>query len=70
VIGAYDGNGKVRLWLDATDSGVSESGDLSGGVVQNDTPIRIGADPESTTGSRFYFDGALQMISIHKWRNH
>jgi glycerophosphoryl diester phosphodiesterase len=70
VMGAYDGNGKVRLWLDASDSGVSESGDLSGGVIQNDSPIRIGADPEGASGSRFHFDGALQMISVHKWRNH
>ena len=69
-IGAFDGNGKVRLWLDASDSGVSESGSLSEGVDTNDVPIRLGADPEGASGSRYHFDGAVQMISIHKWRNH
>ncbi len=70
VMGAYDGNGRVRLWLDASDSGVSESGSLSGGVDTNDSPIRIGADPEGTSSTRFFFDGQIQMISVQKWRNH
>jgi len=70
VIGAFDGNGKVRLWLDGSDTGVTESAVLSNGVQQNDVPIRIGADPQGTTATRFYFDGAIQMISIHKWSNH
>jgi hypothetical protein len=70
VIGAYDGNGKVRMWVDATDSGVTESSGITGGVVQNDSPIRIGADPEGASGTRFYFDGAIQLVSVHKWRNH
>jgi len=70
VMGAYDGNGKVRLWLDASDSWVDESGSLSDGVDSNDVPIRIGADPEGSSGSRYHFDGAIQMISVHRWRNH
>ena len=70
VMGAFDGNGKVRLWLDASDSGVNESSTLTGGVDTNNSPIRIGADPEGSSGHRFYFDGKLQMVSVHKWRNH
>jgi glycerophosphoryl diester phosphodiesterase len=70
VMGSYDGDGKLRMWVDGTDSGVSKTGTLSGGVVQNDSPIRIGADPQGTSDTRFYFDGAIQLVSVHKWRNH
>jgi hypothetical protein len=70
MMGAYDGNGKLRMWVDASDSGVTETATMSSGVVQNDSPIRIGADPEGVSNTRFYFDGAIQMVSLHKWRNH
>ena len=46
IIGTYDGNGKIRLWIDGSDAGVSESATLTQGVVLNDVPIRLGADPE------------------------
>ena len=70
VMGSFDGNGRIRLWLDGTDSGVTESASITGGVDANDSPIRIGADPEGGTNSRFHFDGQIQLISVHRWRNH
>ena len=70
MMGSFDGNGRVRLWLDASDSGVTNSGVLTAGVDNNNAPIRIGADPEGSSATRFHFDGQIQMISVHKWRNH
>ncbi len=70
IIAAFDGNGKVRMWLDASDSGVSESANLSSGVQQNNSPIRLGADPEGSSDSRYYFNGKIQTISVQKWRDH
>jgi hypothetical protein len=70
AMGSYDGNGRVRLWLDASDSGVSESSSLTSGVDTNDSPIRIGADPEGSSSARFFFDGQIQMVSVQTWRNH
>ena len=70
IIGTYDGNGRVRLWVDGSDSWVSTSGVLSSGVVQNNSPIRIGADPEGQSGARYFFDGKVQSMSLLKWRDH
>ena len=70
LMAAYDGNGKVRLWVDGSDSGVSESSDLSQGVTANDSPVRMGADPQGSYGARFFFDGRVQMVNLQTWRNH
>ncbi len=70
IIGTFDGNGKVRLWVDGSAAGVDESGVLSQGVEQNNVPIRIGADPEGSGGARYYFDGKIQRMTVLKWRDH
>lgn len=65
---AYDGDGGVRMWIDNDDSGVTHP-TVTGGIVNNDVPIRLGADPEAT-GARYYFDGEIQMALAQAWGAH
>ncbi|WP_299253204.1 LamG-like jellyroll fold domain-containing protein [uncultured Aquimarina sp.] len=68
IIGAYDGNGGVHLWVDENHAQPSVS--ISGGITQNNSPVVIGADPQGSVNTRFYFSGKIQMINIMKWDNH
>lgn len=68
IIGAYDGSGAVRLWINNSERTASAS--HSGGVVQNDSPIVIGADPQGASERRYFFKGKIQQVMVQRWRNH
>ena len=70
IMGAYDGSGRVRLWVNNSDGGVDESGILYGGVTQNDVPVLVGADPQGLTDTRYHFTGRVQMAMLQHWRDH
>ncbi len=42
----------------------------SGAVVNNDVPVRIGADPQGATGVGYYFDGRIQRVLGQTWTSH
>ena len=66
VTGAYDGDGGVRMWLDNDDAGVAVE-TVAGGVVTNDTPVVLGADPQGPDERRFFFDGDVQHVQLLRW---
>ena len=70
IMGTYDGAGRVRLWVNNSDSGVDESAVLSGGVTTNDVPALLGADPQGLTDTRYHFTGRIQMAMLQTWRDH
>ena len=70
IMGTYDGAGRVRLWVNNSDSGVDESAVLSGGVTTNDVPALLGADPQGLTDARYHFTGRIQMAMLQTWRDH
>ena len=69
ITGAYDGDGGVRMWIDNDDSAVTIV-NVTGGVVNNDVPAILGADPQGAGASRFYFDGEIQMALLQAWGAH
>lgn len=68
IVGAYDGNGAVRLWVNNVEGVPSAS--VSGGVGHNTSPIVIGADPQGATERRYFFRGKIQQVMVQRWRNH
>ncbi|HUR89681.1 MAG TPA: hypothetical protein VMZ74_11390 [Ramlibacter sp.] len=68
IIGAYDGSGAVRLWVNNVEKTASAS--ITGGVVANGSPIVIGADPQGTTSQRFFFAGKTQQVMLQRWHAH
>jgi hypothetical protein len=68
IVGAYDGKGAVRLWVNNDEKAASAS--VSGGVVANNSPIVIGADPQGATDRRSFFKGKVQQVMVQKWRDH
>jgi hypothetical protein len=68
IVGAYDGSGAVRLWVDNTERTPSAS--ITGGVGVNDSPVVVGADPQGATDRRYFFKGKIQQVMVQKWRNH
>jgi len=68
IVGAYDGNGAVRLWVNNVEKTASAS--ISGGVTANDSPVVIGADPQGATERRYFFKGKVQQVMVQKWRDH
>lgn len=66
---AYDGDGGVRMWID-NDAGPVMVVSTRGGVVNNDVPMMLGADPEDGGAARFYFDGEIQMAMVQAWGAH
>lgn len=67
LIGAYDGSGCVHLWVDMRNT---SSSCQTGGVVQNNSPITLGADPQGATQQRYFLSGKLQQVSVLAWNNH
>lgn len=67
LIGAYDGSGGVRLWIN--DSGY-HSVTVAGGVTKNDSPVVIGADPQGCCQTRFHFKGKIQSVSVLDWSDY
>ncbi len=68
IIGAYDGSGAVRLWVNNVQRTASAS--ITGGVGANGSPILIGADPQGTTSQRFFFSGKIQQVMVQRWHGH
>ncbi|WP_445356564.1 hypothetical protein ACJJIC_05395 [Microbulbifer sp. ANSA002] len=69
IIGAYDGNGQVHLWINNIH--VAQNGEwLKGGVVQNNSPILVGADPQGSKNKRFFSSTKIPFIYIQKWKDH
>ncbi len=68
IVGAYDGDGAVRLWVNNVEKTASAS--ISGGVGANNSPVVIGADPQGAIDRRFYFSGKIQQVMVQRWRNH
>lgn len=66
IIGSFNGNGPVRLWVDNV--GDSIVGDeATGGVVNNDSLLLLGADPQGDAPPRYHFDGAIQQAMVLRW---
>ncbi len=70
LIGAYDGDGAVRLWVNGSTSGTTSSSSMTAGVTQNNSPVVIGADPQGASATRYYGDNKIQMVTLQKWANH
>lgn len=68
IIGAYDGHGGVRMWIDGNEVGSAPS--ISGTVTQNNSPIVVGADPQGPYNQRFFFSGKIQTVSVQSWGHH
>lgn len=68
IVGAYDGSGAVRLWVNNAEKTASVS--VTGGVTANNSPVVIGADPQGATDRRYFFKGKIQQVMVQKWRNH
>lgn len=66
IIGAYDGNGAVRMWVDCKNDGIKTTPGV-GGVIQNNSPVTIGADPQGDKRSRFHFEGIVQQFQLQSW---
>lgn len=69
LVGAYDGDGQVRLWVNNQDGSVV--GEVtSGGVVNNDSLALLGADPQGAAKPRYFFNGAVQQAMVLRWDEH
>lgn len=68
IVGAYDGDGTVRLWVNNAEK--TPSAAVSGGVTLNNSPVVIGADPQGATDRRYFFKGKVQQVMVQRWRNH
>lgn len=66
---AYDGDGGVRMWIDNDDANVTIAM-ASGGIVNNDVPILIGADPQPGGNARYFFQGEIQLVLVQAWGDH
>ncbi len=66
IIGSYNGNGPVRLWVD-NDNGPVVGEDATGGVVNNDSLLLLGADPQGDAPPRYHFDGGIQRAAVLSW---
>lgn len=67
VVGAYNGSGRVGLYVNGRLAAESTEV-ITGGVVPNDSPVVVGGDPDGPGGVRFHFDGMIQMVSVQRWR--
>jgi hypothetical protein len=68
IVGAYDGSGAVRLWVNNVEKTASSS--ITGGVGLNNSPVVVCADPQGATSRRYFFKGKVQQVMVQKWRNH
>lgn len=66
IIGAYDGDGAVRLMVNHSDAGTTTT-DVTGGITPNDAVLQLGADPQDPEAPRFFFDGAIQTATVQAW---
>jgi glycerophosphoryl diester phosphodiesterase len=69
IVGAYDGNGGVYIWINNSNSGATNSSGV-GEVVRNNSPILLGADPQGASSQRYFFSGKIQIALVQDWGNH
>ncbi len=70
ITGAYDGDGKVWIWVNNNTQDAIAAGPYTDGVEQNDSIALLGADPQTTDAPRYYFDGRIQLAVLQAWANH
>lgn len=70
LVGAYDGEGGVYLWVD--NDRVGSGGSHVGDVTSSGQPILVGADPQPSTplNARFFFNGFIQQAMVLRWGDH
>ena len=66
LIGAYGGDGDVGLWVDSNRYDLTTSGPISGGVVQGNLPLVLGARSMSSSPDDF-FAGRIQLAIVQRW---
>jgi len=66
VVGAYDGAGKVRLWVNGVEG--TPSATLSGGVETNDLNIVVAANPAPNDTFGSYWGGLVQSVMVVDWK--
>lgn len=69
ITGCYDGDGKVRLWVDNTES-ASPAGPFTGGVLNTNVPVTGGADPQASGATRFHLSAKVQLFQVLRWGAH
>jgi hypothetical protein len=69
ITGCYDGNGRVRLWVDNQES-LSPAGPFTGGVLNTNVPVMGGADPQASGAPRFFLSAKVQMFQVLRWAAH
>ena len=69
IIAAYDGDGGVRMWINGSDQGVTVQ-QTRGGVVKNNSPVVMGADPQGRVNRRSFFKGTIQQVQLQNWQEH
>ncbi len=70
LIGAYDGDGGIYLWIDNELPPGHPS--ATGSVRDSGQPALLGADPQPTSPlkARFFFDGLIQRAVVLRWGPH
>lgn len=70
LVGAYDGDGGLYLWID--NQKVGNGGTYTGTVTANNVDMMVGADPQpsATRKARFFFNGLIQQVSVLRWNAH
>jgi hypothetical protein len=69
ITGAYDGSDAVSMWVNNSPADVTDA-PASGGVVQDDSPIVLGAAPRGVMVRRYFFTGKVQAVQVLKWGPH
>lgn len=66
IVGAYDGNGRVRLWVNNRErAGAEDDPRFTGGVIMNEVPVVLGADPQTAPSNpRYFFRGKIQQAQV------
>jgi hypothetical protein len=70
VTGAFDGKGLVRLWINNSQTGTTSSGPYASGVLQNDQPLVLGANPELPSPPVSFLPAKVQLALLQKWNPH
>lgn len=66
ILAAYNGSGKIQLWVNGRQNKVS-SQSAFGGMTKNNSPLLLGADPQGNFNRRFFFSGKIQQLHVQRW---
>lgn len=70
LVGVYDGEGAVQLWVNSRLDGTTSSPVLAGGVTLSDDPVVLGADLMSVPEVPKYFSGRVRLAELLRWWKH